>query len=186
MFGRGVLSGALRTLLLLAVAVAFAGCLPPSGDGWRQIYAGEGVYGGTLYDCCGGLAAALDDDAYAALWSETGATQGRPKIDFDSEIVALLAIANGQDCDRRLTGVTFSGSESVRVSVEERQVQEACSLMPAPAWIYVIALSRSKLYTGTFRLAPIDYYTLGDLSVDLAEPGLHARPLRSERGTIAS
>ncbi len=140
----------------------------------------------SLYDCCGGLAVALDDESYAELWAQAAAAGDRPNIDFDSEIVALLAIANGQDCDRRLIGVTFSGSESVRVSVDERQVQEACSLMPAPAWVYVIALSRSKLYTETFRLAPIDYYTLGDLSVDLAEPGLHARPLRSERGTIAS
>lgn len=47
--------------------------------------------------------------------------------------------------------------------------------MPAPAWIYVIALSRSKFDTPTIRLAPIDYYTLGDLSVDLAVPGLYVR-----------
>lgn len=170
----------MRVLLVLLAALILIGC-SPSGDGWRQLYSGEGVDEASLYNWHGGVAAALDDSSYAALWSATGATQDRPAIDFDRDIVALFAKDHQRDCPLALTGVKFSRSQTTRVSIEDKGVEQVCGLMIAPAWVYVIALSRSKIDTPTIQLAPPAGVHLEDLTVDLGAPGLYSVPLPTER-----
>ena len=132
--------------LVDAGLIAPEGPQPEAGDGWRLLGHEEGA--GEAYRT--GLA--TTDDQLAALWSESGLGGAAPEVDWEREVVAWFGAVYGSSCPIRLDGVAVTGD----VLHPETVVPGAGPMMActddANPHSYVVAVERSLLPEGPFRL----------------------------------
>ncbi|MFO7532185.1 MAG: hypothetical protein R6W93_06955 [Candidatus Limnocylindrales bacterium] len=121
---------------------------PSAGDGWRLLGHREGR--GKVYRT--GIAS--DEQSYRRLWQQAGMKGTPPEVDFVDHVVLWFAEPHGSSCPhRRLDDVIVDADAGlVYPHLVNPRADLACTDDIAGAWQFLVALERSRLPAGPFRI----------------------------------